>query len=288
MSFQPLTKSELHDWDKPANAPYGFFHEDAVRSAVEGLKADMFDFYHEIGRATIWCASNDEVTDLCEAHALKLVDKWFPVFSQSHLNDSTYSSEERRPSGSSMTEPANLDAVAIELPCNPSRRVEPVTAHSHSLLPDQEVRDLNIPLEKGAATVSVATILEIIDLMASIDDNNQVWGHDTNLGDIDVLVDKIQNILSHSQAPENEPTEGISALASVKHGVPAGELKTESTSANGKDNSPKHAPSNGECICKHGGGAITKKLVEENKLCKCECHKNAGNTSYQNNKEGTR
>lgn len=266
MSFKPLTKEDIYGFESDDD---GFYLDD-VRSAVEGLKADMFDFYHEIGKATIWRASNDEVADLCEAHALKLVDKWFPVFSQSLSEDAKIN-----------------DGCSQQVTSAPSSEAKSSVSHHVSM---------------GAATVSVATILEIIDLMASIDDNNQVWGHDTNLGDIDVLVDKIQNILSLSQAPEHEYTEGILALASVKHGsdageksgtshsqpsvhseevesrtqaerseqhgVPAGELSSVSVG----EVDVKHAARKG-CTCKHGSGAITKRFVEENKLCKCECHK---------------
>ena len=42
---------------------------------LEGLKEDMDDFYHRIGKPLIWSASNDEVADLCEEHAKRLVDE---------------------------------------------------------------------------------------------------------------------------------------------------------------------------------------------------------------------
>lgn len=279
MSFKPLTKEDVYGFESDDD---GFYLDD-VRSAFEGLKADMFDFYHEIGKATIWCASNDEVADLCEAHALKLVDKWFPVFSQSLSEDAKIN-----------------DGCSQQVTSAPSSEAKSSVSHHVSM---------------GAATVSVATILEIIDLMASIDDNNQVWGHDTNLGDIDVLVDKIQNILSLSQPSGVEAPSVASEVSQQrkrvdgektldffeeKHGVPAGELSDAEKSCYVRGLSDvKHAPCKGNqecctleeyqeygcgcrchenstrkgCICKHGSGAITKRFVEENKLCNCECHK---------------
>ena len=49
-----------------------------IKERVEGMKEDMNDFYHSIGKPKVWAQSNDELCDLCEEHAKKLVGKWFP------------------------------------------------------------------------------------------------------------------------------------------------------------------------------------------------------------------
>ena len=60
-----------------------YYHEEDVVSALEGLKEDMNDFYHSIGKPKVWAQSNNELCDLCEEHAKKIIDEWFPFASQS-------------------------------------------------------------------------------------------------------------------------------------------------------------------------------------------------------------
>ena len=154
MSFKPLTRDSQCF---KCNYPYGAWHEDVLRTAYDGF---VYEVAGILSYATLH-GDEDGSFEIIRDKFRSAKEKWFPVFSQSHLNDSTYSSEELRPSGSSMTEPANLDAVAIDLPCNPSQRVETVTSHSHSLFPDQEVRDLNNPLEKGGGSEQTSTLTPI-------------------------------------------------------------------------------------------------------------------------------
>ena len=159
------------------------------------------------------------------------------------------------------------ECLTIDLPCNPSQRVETVTSHSHSLFPDQEVRDLNNPLVKGGGSEQTSTLTPISarDFSTLVKQMGFSFYVDGN--------GKLLISLSQPSVHSEEVESRTQAERSEQHGVPAGEFKTESTSANGKDNTPKHAPGNGDCICKHGSGAITKTFVEQNGLCSCECHK---------------
>lgn len=64
MIFQPLTKSDLHDWDKPANAPYGFFHEYDVRSAVSYLKDKYKHLCSKpIDGSCVFCKVNKDIEE---------------------------------------------------------------------------------------------------------------------------------------------------------------------------------------------------------------------------------
>ncbi len=325
MSFKPLTRNSQCF---KCNYPYGAWHEDVLRTAYDGF---VYDVAGILSYATLHGDENGSF-EIIRDKFRSAKEKWFPVFSQSHLNDSTYSSEELRPSGSSMTEPANLDAVAIDLPCNPSQRVETVTSHSHSLFPDQEVRDLNNPLEKGGGSEQTSTLTPISarDFSTLAKQMGFSFYVDGN--------GKLLISLSQPSVHSEEVESRTQAERSEQHGVPAGELSSVSVG----EVDVKHAPCKGNqecctleeyqeygcgcrchenstrkgCICKHGSGAITKRFVEENKLCNCECHKkspetcvvecdnctrffvagkpcdkncechkDAGNTSYQNNKE---
>ena len=79
---EPLTKDLLHYEDFGNDA----FYDWQVVSALEGLRGDMNDFYHSIGKPKVWAQSNDELCDLCEEHAKMLVDKWFPFLNDNRRN----------------------------------------------------------------------------------------------------------------------------------------------------------------------------------------------------------
>ena len=219
MTFEPLTKEDII-WECDVLGDgrcWNVVRESKVFAAVEGLKADMFDFYHEIGRGTIWRASNDEVADLCEAHALKLVDKWFPVFVKDSLSQA------------------------------------PEHEYTEGISALASVKHGSDAGEKSGNSLSQPSGVEAPSVASEV-----------------------------SQQRKRVDGEKTLDFFEEKHGVPAGELSSVSVG----EVDVKHAARKG-CNCKHGSGAITERFVEENKLCKCECHKNTGNTSYQNNKEGT-
>jgi len=45
--------------------------------AVEGLKKDITDLYHKIGKVEVWEASNDVVCEMCEEYVISMINKWF-------------------------------------------------------------------------------------------------------------------------------------------------------------------------------------------------------------------
>lgn len=245
MSFKPLTKEDVYGFESDHD---GFYLDD-VRSAFQGLKADMFDFYHEIGKATIWCASNDEVADLCEAHALKLVDKWFPVFSQSLSEDAKIN-----------------DGCSQQVTSAPSSEAKSSVSHHVSM---------------GAATVSVAPMIIQSFCLKCNRHCKGVWYYCPNCSK--PIHSQSLSQPSGVEAPsiasevsqQRKRVDGEKTLDffEEKHGVPAGELSSVSV----REVDVKHAARKG-CTCKHGSGAITKQFVEENKLCKCECHKKSPET----------
>ena len=255
MTFKPLNREDVFDGQTESTHEY-FIELNAVRSAVEGLK-DVRYYVAEDGKLCRSCNEerftfavpnmnwrpNSQVCAWC------WINKWFPVFSQSHLDvDASQPELGERLSESSASEHARVEAMMAQ---NASATRK--SACENSALGGSEQTSTYIELDKLFS-----------EIWHGISDSKQLKFRKQ--------AERISELIySLSQAPETEPTEGISALASVKHGVPAGEFKTESTSANGKDNSPKHVAQTG-CICKHGSGAITKQFVEQNGLCDCECH----------------
>lgn len=50
-----------------------------VLSAVEGLKKDVEDIYHKLGKVPVWSSSQDVVCDMAEDYFKKCIDKWFQL-----------------------------------------------------------------------------------------------------------------------------------------------------------------------------------------------------------------
>lgn len=263
MTFQPLKKDSVlgtyyiqkYDAADEEDSHEKILYYDDVRSAVQGLKADIDAIMRE------YDIDGDEENRNIAGYYKILVEQWFPVFnkeSQSHRtlddNEGNASAEAVRPKGLAdvgLTTLRNEDS---------SQSLTHGKTCDGSELDEHFFSRVEVITDKGREYVSWS------NHKASIQDNGRT-------------LKIFKESLSQPSLAQPQKVPASSEETNRSQRGDAGELKTQKKSEGGlpkgyKDE--KHVARKG-CSCKHGSGKITLALVEKENLCGCSCHKDTHN-----------